>query len=70
MKALEREVRELRQTNEILRKTSAYFANAARSPTEAMILFIDEHRPVFGIEPSYRPLPIGLNLFDDRHITI
>lgn len=26
MKALEREVRELRQANEILRKTSAYFA--------------------------------------------
>jgi transposase len=28
MKALEREVRELRQTNEILRKASAYFAQA------------------------------------------
>jgi transposase-like protein len=29
MKALEREVRELRQANEILRKASAYFAQAA-----------------------------------------
>ena len=28
MKALEREVRELRQANEILRKASAYFAMA------------------------------------------
>jgi transposase-like protein len=28
VKALEREVRELRQTNEILRKASAYFAQA------------------------------------------
>jgi transposase len=28
MKALEREVRELRQANEILRKASAYFAQA------------------------------------------
>jgi transposase len=28
LKALEREVRELRQANEILRKTSAYFAAA------------------------------------------
>lgn len=28
MKALEREVRELKQTNEILRKASAYFAHA------------------------------------------
>lgn len=29
IKALEREVRELRQANEILRKASAYFAQAA-----------------------------------------
>ena len=28
MKALERDVRELRQANEILRKASAYFAQA------------------------------------------
>jgi transposase-like protein len=28
MKALEREVRELKQANEILRKASAYFAQA------------------------------------------
>ena len=28
LKALEREVRELRQTNETLRKASAYFAQA------------------------------------------
>jgi len=32
IKALEREVRELRQANEILRKASAYFAQAATSP--------------------------------------
>ena len=31
IKALEREVRELRQANEILRKASAYFAQAAAS---------------------------------------
>ena len=32
MKALERENRELRQANEILRKASAYFAQAERAP--------------------------------------
>ena len=32
MKALEREVRELRQANEILRKASAYFAMAELDP--------------------------------------
>ena len=31
LKALEREVRELRQANEILRKASAYFAQAGRA---------------------------------------
>ncbi|MCF3643376.1 IS3 family transposase [Rhizobium sp. TRM95111] len=60
MKALERENRELRQANEILRKASAYFANGgARAPTEAMISFIDEHRSVLGIEPICRLLPIA-----------
>lgn len=33
LKALERENRELRQTNEILRKASAYFAQAEQSMT-------------------------------------
>ena len=32
IKALEREVRELRQANEILRKASAYFAQAELDP--------------------------------------
>ncbi|WP_428672458.1 IS3 family transposase [Roseibium sp.] len=60
MKALERDNRELRQANEILRKASAYFCpGGARPPTEAMISFIDEHRPVFGVEPICRVLPIA-----------
>ena len=33
LKALERENRELRQANEILRKASAYFAQAERAQT-------------------------------------
>ncbi|QXC52249.1 IS3 family transposase (plasmid) [Agrobacterium salinitolerans] len=60
MKALERENRELRQANEILRKASAYFCpGGARPPTEAMISFIDEHRTVLGVEPICRLLPIA-----------
>ncbi|WP_420337040.1 IS3 family transposase [Roseibium sp.] len=60
MKALERENRELRQANEILRKASAYFCpGGARPPTEAMISFIDEHRSVFGVEPICKVLPIA-----------
>ena len=41
MKALERENRELRQANEILRNASAYFAQAEpRPPVQAMIAFM------------------------------
>ncbi|AWB24246.1 IS3 family transposase [Methylobacterium currus] len=60
IKALERENRELRQANEILRKASAYFANGgARPPVAAMISFIDDHREVYGVEPICRVLPIA-----------
>ncbi|AWB20701.1 IS3 family transposase [Methylobacterium currus] len=60
IKALERENRELRQANEILRKASAYFANGgARPPVTAMISFIDDHREVYGVEPICRVLPIA-----------
>ena len=60
LKALERENRELRQANEILRKASAYFAHGgARPPVQAMIAFIDDHRDVHGVEPICRVLPIA-----------
>lgn len=43
--ALAREVRELQQANELLRKTSDYFPQGgARPPVQAMIAFIDDHR--------------------------
>jgi transposase-like protein len=48
--APERENRELRQTNEILRKASAYFAQAELG-RRFMIAFIDDHRGVHGVEP-------------------
>src|SRR6266478_5079338 len=51
--ALERENRELRQANKILRKASAYFAQGgARPPVQAMIDFIDEHRAITGASRS------------------
>nr|WP_107045230.1 IS3 family transposase [Sphingomonas sp. STIS6.2] len=60
VKALEREVRELRQANEILRKASAYFgAGGARPPVPEMIAFIDDHRDAYGVEPICRVLPIA-----------
>ena len=60
LKALERENRELRQANEILRKASAYFAQAvARPPVQAMIAFIDDHREAHGVEPICKVLPIA-----------
>ncbi|MFM9859755.1 IS3 family transposase [Pseudoxanthobacter sp. M-2] len=60
LKALERENRELRQANEILRQASAYFCpGGARPPTQVMTGFIDDHRGVYGIEPICRVLPIA-----------
>ena len=60
IKALERENRELRQANEILRKASRVFCDGgARPPVQAMIAFIDEHRAVYGVEPICRVLPIA-----------
>ncbi|MBL9053639.1 MAG: IS3 family transposase [Tabrizicola sp.] len=60
MKSLERENRELRQANEILRKASAYFCDGgARPPTQDMIAFIDDHRDKHGVEPICEVLPIA-----------
>ena len=60
LKALEREKRALRQINEILRKASAYFAQAEFDPpVQAMIGFIDDHREAYGVEPICRVLSIA-----------
>ncbi|MZR15378.1 IS3 family transposase [Maritimibacter sp. DP07] len=67
LKALERENRELRQANEILRKASAYFCSGgARPPTEVMIAFIEENRAEIGVEPICRELPIAPSTFYDN----
>ncbi|MFN7399986.1 MAG: IS3 family transposase [Sandaracinobacter sp.] len=64
LRALERENRELRQANEILRKASAYFCTGGASPSplapvQAMIAFIDDQRAVHGVEPICKVLPIA-----------
>ena len=67
MKALERENRELRQANEILRKASAYFAMAdTRPPIEVMVGFIDAHRDAHGVEPICNMLPIAPSTYYDH----
>ncbi|MEO1293956.1 MAG: IS3 family transposase, partial [Pseudomonadota bacterium] len=67
MKALERENRELRQANEILRKASAYFCpGGARPPVEVMVSFVDDHRAEHGVEPICKVLPIAPSTYYDR----
>ncbi|WP_300020163.1 IS3 family transposase [uncultured Roseobacter sp.] len=67
MKALEREVRELKQANEILRKASAYFCpGGARPPIQTMIQFIEDHRGDHGVEPICRVLPIAPSTLYDH----
>lgn len=63
LKALERENRELRQANEILRKASA---GGARPPVQAMIAFIDDHRGAHGVEAICKVLPIAPSTYHDH----
>nr|WP_231135160.1 IS3 family transposase [Motilibacter deserti] len=48
---LEREVRELRRANAILKSASGFLRGGARPPTAALTTFIDQHREEFGVEP-------------------
>ena len=60
LKALERENRELRRANEILRKAAAFFRPGGdRPPRDVMVSFIDTHRRRTGVEPICRELPIA-----------
>ncbi|MCL4069407.1 IS3 family transposase [Pseudomonas sp. GX19020] len=67
MRTLERENRELRQANEILRKASAYFCDGgARPPVEVMVSFIDAHRGMHGVEPICGLLQIAPSTYYER----
>ena len=66
VKALEREVRELRQAKRDPSQGAGLFCGGgARPPTEAMIAFIDEHRDAHGVEPICRVLPIAPSTYHD-----
>ncbi|WP_416543656.1 MULTISPECIES: IS3 family transposase [Phaeobacter] len=67
IKELERENRELRQANEILRKASAYFCpGGARPPVSQMIAFIEESRDALGVEPICRALQFAPSTYYER----
>nr|WP_154394717.1 IS3 family transposase [Burkholderia pseudomallei] len=60
LKALERENKELRRANEILKLASAFFGpGGARPPSEVLKAFIDQHRDTFGVEPICKVLRIA-----------
>ncbi|EJQ7927578.1 IS3 family transposase [Pseudomonas aeruginosa] len=60
MKDLEREVKELRRANEILKLASAFFGpGGARPPHQVLRLFVDEHRESFGVESICKVLQIA-----------
>ncbi|MGI9375445.1 MAG: IS3 family transposase [Tsuneonella suprasediminis] len=67
VKVLEREVKELRRANEILRKASAYFGSGgARPPRQMVMSFIDTHRKELGIEPICRELAIAPSSYHEH----
>ncbi|WP_411172513.1 IS3 family transposase [Nitrosomonas sp. Is35] len=60
IKALEREVKELRRANEILKLASAFFApGGARPQTQILRSFIDRHRDTHGVEPICKVLQVA-----------
>ncbi|MEQ9005363.1 MAG: IS3 family transposase [Pseudomonadales bacterium] len=64
LKALERENKELRRANEILKTASAFFGpGGARRPTEEMIAYIDDHKDQYGVEPICKVLPIAPSVY-------
>ncbi|WP_295529216.1 IS3 family transposase [uncultured Pseudacidovorax sp.] len=70
MKELEREVKELRRANEILKLASAFFApGGARPPLEVVRAFIDQHRKAFGVEPLCKVLQVAPSAYR-RHVAL
>ncbi|MFC3448728.1 IS3 family transposase [Amycolatopsis speibonae] len=51
VRELERENRELRRANEILKAASGFLREGARPSTAALVAFITEYRDLFGVEP-------------------
>ncbi|MDA2809009.1 IS3 family transposase [Nocardiopsis suaedae] len=56
---LERENRELRRANAILKSASGFLRGGARPPTEQVVAFIDAHKQEFGVEPICEVLQVA-----------
>ncbi|MBN8486924.1 MAG: IS3 family transposase [Burkholderiales bacterium] len=70
VKELEREVKELRRANEILKLASAFFGpGGARPPTQVLMDFIDEHRGTHGVEPICKVLQVAPSGYR-RHVAL
>ncbi|MGC4397511.1 IS3 family transposase [Hydrogenophaga sp. T2] len=70
VKDLEREVKELRRANEILKLASAFFGpGGARPPAQVLKDFIDKHRDTFGVEPLCKVLQIAPSAYR-RHAAL
>ncbi|WP_305825843.1 IS3 family transposase [Massilia brevitalea] len=60
VKALEREVRELRKANEILRLASGFFRpGGARPPLQVVRAFIDQYRHAYGVESICKVMQVA-----------
>ncbi|HIO29834.1 IS3 family transposase [Marinobacter salarius] len=60
MKDLERENKELRRANDILRTASAFFGpGGARPQAEVINTYIDQHRDTYGVEPICKVLQVA-----------
>ncbi|MGP5176811.1 IS3 family transposase [Psychrobacter aquimaris] len=60
IKELERENKELKQANEIIRKAAGFFRPGGNRPqTLVMVQFIDENKSIYGIPAICRVLPIA-----------
>ncbi|MHB8949235.1 MAG: IS3 family transposase [Rhodoferax sp.] len=70
VKELEREVKELRRANEILKLASALFApGGARPPAQVLKDFIDKHRDTYGVEPVCKVLQVAPSAYR-RHAAL
>ncbi|MCD6662409.1 MAG: IS3 family transposase [Comamonas sp.] len=70
VKELEREVKELRRANEILKLASAFFApGGARPPAQVLRAFIDQQRNAFGVEPLCKVLQVAPSAYR-RHAAL
>ncbi|TXK21032.1 IS3 family transposase, partial [Ottowia sp. GY511] len=67
VKELERENKELRRANEILKLASAFFGpGGAGPPPEVLKDFIDKHRDAFGVEPLCKVLQVAPSAYRRR----